>query len=239
MRGDMNVFYIKGAKEGLITMPEEESKHCVKVLRMTEGETFCVTDGEGFLYDAELVEALPKRATVRLTNQRQGYDHWSFRLEIAIAPTKLNERTEWFLEKATEIGIDRVRLFTSYHSERRAANVERFQKVMVAAMKQSIKSRLPQIDDLVPFEKLVKQPFEGQKFIAWIDEDVKDCLCNLYKKGENALVLIGPEGDFSPEEVALAKENGFKPCSLGEARLRTETAAIVACHTIQLINQIK
>ena len=112
----MNVFYIKKTVEGLNTLPEEESKHCVKVLRMTEGETFCVTDGEGCLYDAELVEALPKRATVNLTNKRQGYDHWNFKLEIAIAPTKLNERTEWFLEKATEIGIDRVRLFTSYHS---------------------------------------------------------------------------------------------------------------------------
>ena len=132
-----------------------------------------------------------------------------------------------------------MRLFTSYHSERRAANVERFQKVMVAAMKQSIKSRLPIVEDLVPFDKLVKQPFDGQKFIAWIDDDVKDCLCDLYHKGENVLVLIGPEGDFSPEEVALARENGFVACSLGDARLRTETAAIVACHTIQLINQMK
>ena len=235
----MNVFYIKGASEGLLAMPEEESKHCVKVLRMTEGETFVVTDGEGNLYDAELVAALPKRATVNLTNKHPGYDHWGFHLEIAIAPTKLNERTEWFLEKVTEIGIDCVKLFTSFHSERRAANVERFQKVMIAAMKQSIKSRLPQIEDLVPFEKLVKQPFEGQKFIAWIDDNVKDCLCDLYKKGENVLVLIGPEGDFSPEEVTLAKENGFVPVSLGDARLRTETAAIVACHTIQLINQMK
>ena len=235
----MNVFYIIGATEGLNVLSEEESKHCVKVLRMTEWERFCVTDGEGSLYDAELVDALPKHATVNLTNKRKGYDHWGFNIEIAIAPTKLNERTEWFLEKATEIGIDRVRLFTSYHSERRAANVERFQKVMVAAMKQSIKSRLPKIDDLVSFDKLVKQPFEGQKFIAWIDDNVKDCLCDLYKKGENALILIGPEGDFSPEEVALAKENGFVPVSLGDARLRTETAAMVACHTVQLMNQMK
>ena len=110
---------------------------------------------------------------------------------------------------------------------------------MIAAMKQSIKSRLPKIDDLVSFDKLVKQPFEGQKFIAWIDDNVKDCLCDLYKKGENALILIGPEGDFSPEEVALAKENGFVPVSLGDARLRTETAAMVACHTVQLMNQMK
>ena len=235
----MNVFYIPNADEGLTTLPEDESKHCVKVLRMTEGERFCVTNGEGYLFDAELVEALPKRATVNLINKRKGYDHWGFNLEIAIAPTKLNERTEWFLEKATEIGIDRVRLFTSYHSERRAANVERFQKVMVSAMKQSIKSRLPQIDDMVPFDKLVRMPFDGKKIIAWIDDDVKDLLCDVVQKGENVLILIGPEGDFSPEEVALAKENGFIPVSLGEARLRTETAAIVACHTVQLINQMR
>ena len=235
----MNVFYLNSASEGLNVLPEEESKHCVKVLRMTEGERFCVTDGRGSLYDAELVEAIPKRAIVNLTNKRPGYDHWGFNLEIAIAPTKMNERTEWFLEKATEIGIDRVRLFASYHSERRAANVERFQKVMISAMKQSIKSRLPVIEDMVSFDKLVKQPFEGQKFIAWIDDEVKECLCDLYKKGENVMVLIGPEGDFSPEEVVLAKENGFIPVSLGAARLRTETAAVVACHTIQLINQMK
>ncbi len=235
----MNVFYLPDADLGLVTMPEEESKHCVKVLRMSEGDRFCVTDGKGYLYDGEMVEALPKRATVNLTNKRKGYDHWGFNLEIAIAPTKLNERTEWFLEKATEIGIDRVRLFTSYHSERRAANVERFEKVMASAMKQSIKSRLPEIVDLMPFDKLVKLPFDGQKFIAWIDDNVKEQLCDLYHKGENVLVLIGPEGDFSLEEVELAKEHGFVPCSLGDARLRTETAAVVACHTVQLINQMK
>ena len=235
----MNVFYLPDATEGMVSFPEEESKHCVKVLRMQAGDRFCVTDGKGSLYDGELVEAHPKRATVCLTNKRPGYDNKTFKLEIAIAPTKLNERTEWFLEKATEIGIDRVRLFTSYHSERRAANVERFQKVMISAMKQSIKSRLPVIEDMVSFDKLVKQPFEGQKFIAWIDDKVKECLCDLYKKGENVMVLIGPEGDLSPEEVVLAKENGFIPVSLGEARLRTETAAVVACHTIQLINQMK
>ena len=106
-------------------------------------------------------------------------------------------------------------------------------------MKQSVKSKMPLVEDMIPFDKLVRQDYEGQKFIAWIDDDVKDQLCDLYKKGENALVLIGPEGDFSKEEVALAMENGFVPVSLGEARLRTETAAVVACHTIQLINQMK
>ena len=234
----MNVFYLPDAENGMISFPEEESKHCVKVLRMQEGDRFCVTNGKGSLFDGELVGAHPKRAVACLTNQRPGYDNRPFSLEIAIAPTKLNERTEWFLEKATEIGIDKVRLFASYHSERRVANVERFRKVMISAIKQSIKSKLPEIEDVVDFNKLVKQPFDGQKFIAWIDDNVTEQLCDKYEKGKNALVLIGPEGDFSAEEVKLAVENGFVPVSLGDARLRTETAAIVACHTVQLINQM-
>lgn len=235
----MNVFYLPDAQLGTISFPEEESKHIVKVLRMKEGDRFCVTNGNGSLFDAELVDAHPKRAMADLSNQRNGYDIRDYKLSIAIAPTKLNERTEWFLEKATEIGIDEVKLFASYHSERRAANVERFRKIVVSAMKQSVKSKMPQVEEMVSFDKLVKQNFDGQKFIAWIDDDVKDQLCDLYKKGENAIVLIGPEGDFSKEEVELAKENGYIPVSLGEARLRTETAAVVACHTMQLINQMK
>lgn len=235
----MNVFYLPTAQLGTISFPEEESKHIVKVLRMKEGDRFCVTDGNGSLYDAELVDAHPKRAAAELSNQRQGYDIRDFKVSIAMAPTKLNERTEWFLEKATEIGIDEVKLFASYHSERRTANVERFKKIIVTAMKQSVKSKMPVIKDIVAFDKLVRQNYDGQKFIAWIDDDVTEQLCDLYRKGENALVLIGPEGDFSKEEVALAKENGFVPVSLGKARLRTETAAVVACHTIQLINQMK
>jgi 16S rRNA (uracil1498-N3)-methyltransferase len=235
----MNVFYLPDAQIGTISFPEEESKHIVKVLRMKEGDRFCVTDGNGSLYDAELIDAHPKRAMANLSNQRNGYDIRDFKVSIAIAPTKLNERTEWFLEKATEIGIDEVKLFSSYHSERRVANVDRFKKIVISAMKQSVKSKMPIVEDMVSFDKLVKQNYEGQKFIAWIDDNVKEQLCDLYKKGENALVLIGPEGDFSKEEVALAKEYGFIPVSLGEARLRTETAAVVACHTIQLINQMK
>ena len=200
----MNVFYLPTAQLGTISFPEEESKHIVKVLRMKEGDRFCVTDGNGSLYDAELVDAHPKRAAAELSNQRQGYDIRDFKVSIAIAPTKLNERTEWFLEKATEIGIDEVKLFASYHSERRTANVERFKKIIVAAMKQSVKSKMPVIEDIVAFDKLVRQNYDGQKFIAWIDDDVTEQLCDLYRKGENALVLIGPEGDFSKEEVALA-----------------------------------
>ena len=235
----MNVFYLPDAREGNVSFPDEESKHIVRVLRMREGDTFCVTNGKGSLFDAELIDAHPKRAMANLLNRRDGYDNRAFKLSIAIAPTKLNERTEWFLEKATEIGIDEIKLFASYHSERRVVNVDRFKKIVVAAMKQSVKSNMPIIEEMQTFENLVRQDFSGQKFIAWIDEEVKDQLCNLYDKGSDVLVLIGPEGDFSKDEVELAKANGFVPVSLGEARLRTETAAIVACHTIQLINQMK
>lgn len=235
----MNVFYLPDAQTGMTYFPEEESKHCVKVLRMRPGECFHVTDGKGYFFDAELVEAHPKKALVCLSNRRTGHDRRPFKLVIAIAPTKLNERTEWFLEKATEIGIDKIKLFTSYHSERRVANMERFKKITIAAVKQSGRSYLPEMEDMIPFDKLVKQPFDGQKFIAWIDDNVRDGLCDLYKKCENVLILIGPEGDFSPKEVSLAIENDFIPVSLGNTRLRTETAALVACHTIQLINQMK
>lgn len=235
----MNVFYLPDAREGNVSFPEEESKHIVRVLRMREGDTFCVTNGKGSFFDAELIDAHPKRAMANLLNRRDGYDNRAFKLSIAIAPTKLNERTEWFLEKATEIGIDEIKLFASYHSERRVVNVDRFKKIVVAAMKQSVKSNMPIVEEMQTFENLVRQDFSGQKFIAWIDEEVKDQLCNLYDKGSDVLVLIGPEGDFSKDEVELAKANGFVPVSLGEARLRTETAAIVACHTIQLINQMK
>ena len=235
----MNVFFLSDAKLGMISLPEEESKHCVKVLRMKEGDRFCVSNGKGSLFDAELLDANPKKAVASLYNEYAGYDNKDFVLEIAIAPTKSNDRTEWFLEKATEIGIDKVKLFASCHSERKVANVDRFRKVMIAALKQLIKSKLPLIEDVVSLETLVKQPFDGKKYIAYISENVTEQLCDIYKKGDNVLILIGPEGDFSPKEVRVAMDYGFIPVSLGHARLRTETAALVACHTVQLINQMK
>lgn len=235
----MNVFFLSDAKLGMISLPEEESKHCVKVLRMKEGDRFCVSNGKGSLFDAELLDANSKKAVASLYNEYAGYDNKDFVLEIAIAPTKSNDRTEWFLEKATEIGIDKVKLFASCHSERKVANVDRFRKVMIAALKQSIKSKLPLIEDVVSLETLVKQPFDGKKYIAYISENVTEQLCDIYKKGDNVLILIGPEGDFSPKEVRVAMDYGFIPVSLGHARLRTETAALVACHTVQLINQMK
>lgn len=233
----MHLAYLPDASEGLMSLPEDESKHCVRVLRMREGDPMLISNGKGLLFDAVVQEAHPKQTVVFLQQGRKGYDHWPFELHIAIAPTKQNERLEWFLEKATEIGIDHIHLFHGFHSERRKVNVQRLQKRLVAAMKQSLKSRLPVLHDMKPLHELLSCEWNAQKLMAWIDESVTDTLMDVYEPGTHVLVLIGPEGDFSEAEVKLAVENGFHPISLGPARLRTETAALIACHSIQLLNQ--
>ena len=157
---------------------------------------------------------------------------------MAVAPTKNMDRIEWFAEKATEIGIDALTLLRCRYSERKEVKTERVQKILVSAMKQSLKATLPELTPMTDFKQFVSLPFDGQKFIAYCGEaQDKKILKQLYRPGTNALILIGPEGDFSEEEVALAFENGFLPVSLGESRLRTETAALTACHTIHVLNQ--
>lgn len=234
----MHVFYLPDASAGLIQLSEDESKHCIRVLRMKSGQQLLITNGKGLIFTGEIVESHPKKAIVRLFEPHEGYDHTGYHLHIAIAPTKNIERLEWFLEKATEIGVNEISLFHSFQSERRHANTERLEKIVIAAMKQSIRACLPTLNGIVSFEQLITQPFDGQKFIAWIDENVTTQLRHLYKPNHNCLILIGPEGDFSSDEVQRAITLGFVPVSLGNARLRTETAGIVACHTIQFINQL-
>jgi len=235
----MHVFYVPAEQEGHVVLSEEESKHCIRVLRLQQGDKVLITNGNGQLFDALIADPHPKRTSLILSNGRLGYDHWPYYIHIAIAPTKQLERLEWFLEKAVEIGVDEISLFTSFHSERRALNIERLQKVMIAAMKQSLKSRLPLLNPITTFNQLITSNFEGQKCIAWIDESVNELLSTHYVPGSRMMVLIGPEGDFSPEEVVLSQNNGFVPVNLGNARLRTETAALMACHTIQLINELQ
>ena len=208
-------------------------------MRMQKDDVVCVTNGNGLLMDAVLFDANPKHCVLKINASKIGNDFWPFKLHIAIAPTKNIERIEWFLEKVTEIGIDEVCLFSSKHSERKIVRHDRLEKIVISAVKQSIKSRLPHIHPIISFEELVKQDFDGLKYIAWIDPTINDTLVNDYQAGQNVLILIGPEGDFSAGEVLLAKQFGFKPISLGSSRLRTETAGMVACQTIQLINQLK
>ena len=232
----MNLFYAPDIAPPVFQLSPEESKHMVKVLRMKAGDPVFFTDGKGFLYACRIVEANPKGTLVEIQAKEGGKDRRKFFLHLAVAPTKNISRYEWFLEKATEIGVDRITPFVSEHSERKTIKPERMNRVITAAMKQSLKTWRPMMDDVSSFKELILQPFEGQKFIAYIDSDVTLKLSKAYHQGNNALVLIGPEGDFSPEEVEEAKNYGFVPVRLGPSRLRTETAAVVACHTINLLN---
>lgn len=219
-------------------MPDTESQHCARVLRMKEGDPLLITDGKGFFYRAQLLQANPKSCVVVIEEELPQPKDWNFNLHIAFAPTKKLDRMEWFVEKATEIGIDIFSPLNCRYSERKHINAARLEKIMVSAMKQSQKCRLPQFDEMIKFDAFIKQPFEGQKFIAHCYESPKETLSQICKKQTDTLILIGPEGDFSEEEVAKSIKYGFTPISLGESRLRTETAALVACHTVQLINQL-
>ena len=225
-------------KSGFHTLSKEESKHIVKVLRKQEGDIIHFTDGKGMFYETKIILSSPSACQVEIIKNYPGDDERSYHLHLAIAPTKNNDRLEWFLEKTTEIGIDEITPIICQQSERKVVKYDRLNKVITAAVKQSLKSRHPKLNEQSTFKEFVSQPFNGMKFIAYIDDDVNLELSSAYKAGENSLILIGPEGDFRKEEVDLAMQNGFIPVSLGKSRLRTETAGIVACHTINLINSI-
>lgn len=219
-----------------VELPAEEALHCIKVLRKKEGDEILLTDGKGFFYDAEIMQANPKHCMVNILKTIEQPKGWNFNLQIAFAPTKNIDRIEWFAEKATEIGIDRLSPILCRHSERKEIKAQRIEKILVSAMKQSQKALLPQLDEMQSFPAFIKQEFDGQKFIAHCYPQEKVLLKDIYKKGGNALILIGPEGDFSEEEVKMAIDHEFKPISLGDSRLRTETAALVACHTLHVLS---
>ena len=237
-----HLFYapeLRAAEGDFYTLAEEESKHCVRVLRLTAGSLIHLTDGEGSLYEAELTSVEAKRCMVCIRQCWRDYGARPYYLHLAVAPTKSPERYEWMVEKATEMGFDALTPFISAHSERRSGGkYERIKRVAVAAMKQSLKAFLPRIQEEVSLEALLRQPFEGHKFIAHCQEGVRQdmeealtALAAASKPEEGRprfLVLIGPEGDFSPQEVALAQSQGFVSVHLGPSRLRTETAGVLA-----------
>ncbi len=233
----MNLFYAPYIKLGEYKLDDSESKHLIKVLRMKEGDVVHFTDGKGFFYECEIALANPHGTVLKVNKKYEGEDRRDFQIHLAVAPTKNINRYEWFLEKATEFGTDRFIPFFSMHSERRIIKTDRLERVITAAVKQSLKSFHPVLEQPVDFKKLIKMPFSGQKFIAYIHPGVTAELSKVYKRGSNALILIGPEGDFSPEEVDMATAEGFQPVSLGPSRLRTETAGIAACHTVHLMNR--
>lgn len=232
----MHVFYTPDIQTRA-ELPEEEAAHAVRVLRLQAGDEVVLTDGKGNFYRAEISTATNKRCLVNIVETIPQEPLWSGHLHIAMAPTKNMDRTEWFAEKATEIGFDELSFLNCRFSERKVIKTERIAKILVSAIKQSLKARLPKLNDMTDFNKFITQPFTGQKFIAHCYEGEKPLLKDIVRPGENALVLIGPEGDFSKEEVKKAIDNGFTPISLGQSRLRTETAALVACHIVNLQNQ--
>jgi 16S rRNA (uracil1498-N3)-methyltransferase len=232
----MNLFYAPDINPPVFQLNAEESKHIIKVLRMKRGDDIHFTDGKGHLFHCKIIQDSPKSCQVEIIKTEEGSDRRNFYLHMAVAPTKNISRFEWFLEKATEIGIDRITPFISEHSERKTLKTERLNRVITAAMKQSLKTFHPVLEEAARFEELIRQPFEGEKFIAYIDTKVTLELSKAYQRNHNALVLIGPEGGFSSTEVESAKSNGFVPVKLGPFRLRTETAAVAACHTINLLN---
>lgn len=232
---DKTIFYAPDILQNN-ELPQEESSHCVRVLRKKEGDSIFITDGKGHFFDAIIVSAHAKHCIVDITETINQSKTWSCHIQIACAPTKNIDRFEWFAEKATEIGIDRITPLLVSHSERKELKNHRVEKILVSAMKQSQKALLPMLDEMQTLTSFVKQPFDGRKFIAHCYEGNKPLLNKAYNKNENVLILIGPEGDFSEQEVNMAIENGFEPISLGDSRLRTETAALVACHTIHVLN---
>jgi 16S rRNA (uracil1498-N3)-methyltransferase len=232
----MNLFFAPDIKEGFYQLTEEESKHIVRVLRMNSGDSIFLTDGLGTMVEASIVDPDSKKCIVKTLKTIREYQKRPFHLHIAIAPTKNIDRFEWFLEKSTEIGIDVITPLICNHSERTKVKTDRLQKVIIAAMKQSLKAYLPTLEEPADFTCFLQRPFDGQKFIAYCAQNVPAELKNIYSKSAKTLILIGPEGDFSHEEVELAKKQGFIPISLGKSRLRTETAGIVACHTVNMMN---
>ncbi len=215
---------------------KEESKHIVKVLRKKEGDKIHVTNGLGFLFETEIALASESKCTVTIQSySTQEIKSW--KLHLAVAPTKMNERYEWFLEKATEIGIDEITPIICEHSERKIVKTDRFRKILESAMKQSLHYFMPKLNEPIDFKNFIGQPFEGQKLIAHCENTTKNSLKAVLQPNTNILILIGPEGDFSVKEIETALQNKFFPVSLGNTRLRTETAAVVACHSVVYSNE--
>lgn len=233
----MQLFYIPEIKGSTVTLDPDESKHAVKVLRMASGDRVQIVDGKGGFYEAEIADAHHKSCILSIIEKQSDFGRKDFHLHIGIAPTKNIDRFEWFLEKCTEIGIDEITPLLSEHSERKVIKPERLEKILVSAMKQSVKAYLPKLNELTTFSDFLQKNIQANKFIAHCNEGEKIHLKNAVRPSLNVVILIGPEGDFSPEEVTAAIRHGFSEISLGEARLRTETAGVVACHIVNLANE--
>ena len=233
---EVRFFYTPDPQTG--GLPTEEAQHAVRVLRLQMGDEIYLMDGCGTFYRAIITEASNHRCRYRIEESLPQQPEWAATIHLAVAPTKNMDRMEWLAEKATEVGFDRLSLLDCRFSERRVVKTDRLDKILVAAMKQSHKAWKPQLDELQPFNKFIQRPdLPAQRFIAHCYEGEKPFLLDLLQSQTPALVLIGPEGDFSIDEVHAAEAAGFRSVSLGTSRLRTETAALVAVHLMRLSNR--
>ncbi|WP_308993744.1 16S rRNA (uracil(1498)-N(3))-methyltransferase [Mariniflexile litorale] len=235
----MQLFYNPDITESTtqFSFEREESKHIVKVLRKSTGDVLHITNGNGWLFTAEVaIPNINKCVVTIISKTEQPKRHYN--LHLAVAPTKMNDRYEWFLEKATEIGIDSITPIICDHSERKIIKLERFEKILQSAMKQSLSCYMPRLNEAISFKDFIKQDFSDALFIAHCEETDRKSLKQQLNPKQNITILIGPEGDFSTKEIELALKNKFIPVTLGETRLRTETAAIVACHSVAFTNEV-
>lgn len=220
-------------------LSEEESKHAIRVLRMNSGDHLHLIDGRGGLYEAQILDPHPKRTVLAILDVKQNFQQPTYHLHIAVGPTKNIDRLEWFLEKATEVGIHEITPIICEHAERKDVKLDRLNKVIIAAMKQSLKAYLPRLNPAVSFKQFLQTlPRDHvEKAIAHCADSDKKYINQVFEPANHYVILIGPEGDFSAEEIELALQAGFHPISLGNARLRTETAALAACLETSLLNR--
>lgn len=234
----MHLFYTPDINANTYTLNEEESNHCNKVLRLKQGDQVHLIDGVGGLYTAEIAEATKRAVHLNIIDKQTEFGKRNHHLHIAIAPTKNNDRLEWFLEKATEIGIDEVTPVICDRSERKIVKEDRLEKVVTSAVKQSLTAYHPKINAAVSFKDFIKQCEADDKMIAHcIDEESRTPISAIITPHQKYLILIGPEGDFTPKEIELALQSGFKPVTLGNTRLRTETAGLAACFEVNYLNR--
>lgn len=234
----MHLFYAPELSDELeFTLSPEESHHAVRVLRLGSGNEIILVNGRGGWYHTMITHPDPKACTVEITKVQADIGKPEYDLHIALAPTKQIDRYEWFLEKATEIGISEVIPLICEHSERKDVKTDRQMRIVIAAMKQSLKAFHPAIREPLPFRKFMKESITGAKTIAHCQPGEKLWLNEIVRPGKPVTILIGPEGDFSGSEISEAIENGYLPITLGNSRLRTETAGVVACHTVSWVSR--
>ncbi|GAB3531577.1 16S rRNA (uracil(1498)-N(3))-methyltransferase [Pontibacter brevis] len=234
----MHLFYTPDVNSDFYILSEEESKHCTRVLRLGQGDTVYLVDGVGGMYTAIIQDANQKKCQLQVIDKQIEYGKLPYSTHIAVAPTKNMDRMEWFIEKAVEIGVSEITFLLCEHSERRQLRLDRLEKIAVSAMKQSQKGYLPLLNELTPYHRFIQKSLPEHTFIAHLEDDATKSIKEYYQHGKPHCILIGPEGDFSAAEISAAYEAGIRPVTLGKSRLRTETAALVACHTLNVLHDI-